>query len=1531
MIVTLIGKDVLYKTKLPKVAIGNYWITDENDKKIINIEGNGVEWIINNSNCAQIINPKKLTSLNATKIAQQDSNLLDKIILKEYSMNYIYLKDYSKNVFVLYCEPNYDDKFIHLNIKNTQQILIGKETNCHITYNNPLVRGNHARIFFSNGKLMLENLDSNFGTFVNNKPVTPKNKMLFNGDIIFIMGLKIIIIGRNIYINNPFNRVVFDDKMFEISEKNFNILESEENKNEEDGEIELYSEKDYFTRAPRITNLIEREKIKIDPPPQNENKENTPLIYALGSSLSMGVVMLISMISTMDRLSTGNASTKSVVLSIMTTMAMLVTILLFPILNKRYERRKKVKNEEKRQKRYKEYINSKIELIDNIMSKQKKILYENHISAEECAQIIVSKGSRLWERKIEDADFLVSRLGIGNIPLEVDIEYPKTEFRMEDDNLIEILNTIVNKSKTLEDVPITISLTDKNIAGVIVEDNELLIEKFMQTLLIQLVTLHSYEDLKLVFLLKKDRNNKWEHLKTLPHIWDDDKQIRFWAEDYLEMKEISRYLEEVFYNRISRENTDYKSFSPYYLIITDDYKTIDNLKIVTEILNAKRNVGFGIFCITNNLLNLPNGCKSFIKLEDDNTGTMFENENSSKNQKHFIFDSSYTFFFEKIGRQISSIPIKSRANGRNALPNTYTFLEMYDAGKIEQLNIWERWNTNDSTRTLQAPIGIDPAGMPIVLDIHEKAHGPHGLIAGSTGSGKSEFIITYILSLTVNYHPDDLTIILIDYKGGGLAGAFQKREIKLPHLVGTITNIDTIGLQRSLASIQSELRRRQIIFNEARNQTDEGTIDIYKYQKLYHEGLVSEPVPHLLIICDEFAELKQQQEEFMTELMSVARIGRSLGVHLILSTQKPAGIVNAQIRSNSKFGVCLKVQDRQDSIDVIKRPDAAELKKAGQFYLQVGNNEYFTLGLAAWSGALYIKSDVIKKNVDNSIKFVSNIGSVIKEVGNSKKMISNNQGEQLTNIVKYICDLAQRENIHPKSLWLENIPEIIYINNLIEKYKVKKTKHIIAPVIGEFDDPFNQRQGVLQLNLSSQGNTVIYGNAESGKETLLSTIVYDVMTRYTPEEAQMYVLDFGSEALKIFKQSPNVGDVIGANDSEKISRLFEFLQKEIKIRTEILSNYNGDYKLYLNKNANSMPMIIVMINNYESFSENCENKYEDQLQTLTRDGVKCGIVFIMAVSSHNEMRFRLSRNFTQKLALQLNNQDDYLNIFDRIGKKRPSPIFGRGLVKLEDIYEFQTARICEPENWNTHIRETCEKLKQKYNISAKNIPVLPDRVSLENVQYALKDLTTVPIGINKKNLEVFCYDFKKNFINIITAKNIDVSAQFVGHLLEEIKLIKDISINLLDAERIFEMGEVNFKLKIQNFILELENNPKKNKDVLCIIIGLDKFINDIENGENGFYEMLKKAKELRNYNFIIVENATKLKSREFNTWYKMYINNDRGLWIGNGVREQYVIKVNINDKNIMNRCGDSFGHVIKQEEATPVKLLGMKENGDENG
>ena len=261
--------------------------------------------------------------------------------------------------------------------------------------------------------------------------------------------------------------------------------------------------------------------------------------------------------------------------------------------------------------------------------------------------------------------------------------------------------------------------------------------KFIQNIITQLITFQSYEELKLVFFLNNDKEYKdWEYVKMLPHVWDNTKQIRFFASDFYEMKVVSKYLEEEFEKRKAQSmDLDYKSFMPYYLIITDDYKSVESLKIFDEVLKSKVNLGFSILCTTKDLVQLPNECKTFIDLRDDE-GTLFDSEFTEKSKRDFIFSSNQTVYYDRIYKEISNIPIKYHVSKEALLPDTYNFLEMYNVGTIEQLNILERWNNNDSCISLVAPVGINGYGNIISIDIHEKFHGPHGLIAGSTGSRK---------------------------------------------------------------------------------------------------------------------------------------------------------------------------------------------------------------------------------------------------------------------------------------------------------------------------------------------------------------------------------------------------------------------------------------------------------------------------------------------------------------------------------------------------------------------------------------------------------------------------------------------------------------------------------------------------------------------------------------------------------------------------------------------------------------------------
>ena len=797
--------------------------------------------------------------------------------------------------------------------------------------------------------------------------------------------------------------------------------------------------------------------------------------------------------------------------------------------------------------------------------------------------------------------------------------------------------------------------------------------------------------------------------------------------------------------------------------------------------------------------------------------------------------------------------------------------------------------------------------------------------------GKSEFIISYILSLALNYHPNDVSFVLIDYKGGGLTGAFKNGDMELPHIVGSITNIDTDGLQRSLVSIKSEVKRRQILFNKAREIANNGTIDIYKYQKLYHQGILSEPLPHLLIICDEFAELKQQQPDFMAELVSISRIGRSLGVHLILATQKPSGIVDEQIRSNSKFAICLKVQDRTDSNDVIGTDKAAFLKQAGRFYLKVGNDEYFMLGQSGWAGSPYTPDSNKINKEERVIQFISNTGKIIKEVSDGIKVKAKSEGEQLTHVVKNICEIAKEENFVPRKLWLEKLSDNIYIDELKKKYNYKELENDNNIVIGEYDDPEKQHQDLVKLDIVNSGNIAIFGTVDSGKETLLNTIINELITKYSSNKLWIYILDFGSETFKIWKDAPHVGDVILSDNNEKIVRFFKVIKEEMDERKEILSDYNGNYDYYIKTSKKDMPVIVTFINGFENFSEKYIDDYDDLLLSIVREGQKYGIVFVFIASSTNDFRYRLLQTIKRKICLSLTDEMNYMDVFDITARKKLPHIFGRGFIEInEEILEFQTAKICRPENYNIEIKTRIDKVKEKNQLIANEIKILPNIVKLTDFNSDEISIANFPIGITNKDLQELYYDFEKNFVTVLTGRLIEDAGIYAENLERSISNIKNVKTVVLDFEKLMSNTGKTPNETYEEFCKSIDKTSKNKEHTIVVICGVEKLLNSPENDENNFGDIISKCKKKGNYSFIIAESEQKIKDYSYENWYKDITSNNI-IWIGDGISEQYILEVHASNKEVIENCGKTFGYIGVKNKTVMFKLLGMKEEEQING
>lgn len=1519
MIVRLIKKKKISNFFLPTKIAGNYWITDHdylgNTRNLINVEECNGEW--------------KIKSDFETKIMAGEREV-DSAILKNYGL--YFLKVNTDNEYViLYCSPSTESKVVNYQLNNQNDILIGTDPSSQIYYNYPLVSRQQTRLLYNNGIWVAQDLNSKYGTYVNDVAIT--TKQLEYGDIVFIMGLKIVVMKDGFLINDIGPNLRMDTQAFREIKPTIQKQTLADNPDEEG--IEFYKEDDYFYRAPRFKTGIEDLMIGIDPPPGTQEEDKTPMIYTIGPMLTMAMMSMTMGYNSLMGVIDGSADLKTAMPSLLMSGAMISTMLLWPTLQRRYQKKQRKKAEELRLTKYHEYLESKKEKIQSEIKIQRQILIDNYPPLSQIKEIIYQKKRNLWEREIEQEDFLDLRVGVGSTDLRGHISIPEEHFTVKEDDLLKEVYAIGETTKVLENVPVSLNFIQKNIVAII--GNASNKKQFIDGLILQMLTYHSYEDLKIVILTNDQNKMDWEYLKIAPHNWNNNRTVRYFATNLDEAKEISLELEKEMQSRKFRDSNgkmeisgvDYHKYSPYYVIITDDYKTVRDTELVKDVAEMPINYGFSLIVISPRLVNIPNECKTFISIGDKKSG-IFESELVSNKQKEFEADFDPTLNIYECCKILANIPIDIAKENRN-LPSSVSFLEMYNVGMVEQLNILNRWKSNDPTKSLQAPVGLDKSRELFKLDLHEKAHGPHGLIAGMTGSGKSEFIITYILSMALNYHPYEVSFILIDYKGGGLTGAFENREtgVKLPHLAGTITNLDTVEMNRSLASIQSELRKRQRLFNEARDKLDESTIDIYKYQSLYRRGLVDKPISHLFIVSDEFAELKDQRPEFMEQLISTARIGRSLGVHLILSTQKPSGVVNDQIWSNSKFRICLRVQDKSDSMDMIKCPDAAELKTTGRFYLQVGYNELFAMGQAAWAGAQYYPTEKRKKKIDQSITIVDNVGSTIKSLDTKQNdVVVQSKGEEITNIIKYIVEQAKAENVSIEQLWLDRIPDIIYIDKLKEKYNYKTQKNVINPIIGEYDDPDNQRQGVLTLPISQEGNTIVFGSAGSGKELMLSSIIYSCISTHDSKEINFYIMDFGAETLTMFRKAPHVGEVILSTDVEKIENLFKFLLGIIEERKKIFVDYNGSYDFYIKHGGKQIPLIVVVINNVEAFLETYSD-YEDIIGQMTRDCLKYGVIFIFSTNGPNTVRYRLRQNFKQNVVLQFNDPMDYSSVIPGVRKKEPSKAYGRGLILLDAIYEFQTAYSYSEEKLSDYIKVVCNKLNDICDFKAPIIPILPETVNQEFVSNYLGNLATIPIGVEKETLEIATLNLRDTFMFNITGEDITTDTQFYKGIINNILACKNVECLILDSNSILSdiKGE---KVSYYNDtcadgITKLKETFTKNDPeitTVCFIVGLNSLLNKIGSLEKGnFTTLLDDSKQNNNIKYIIIDTIDTIKSINFEPWYKSNVDLSEGIWLGNGIGNQFTLKVTTNGRILRAEVEPGFGYIIKKGKATLMKLM----------
>lgn len=1084
-----------------------------------------------------------------------------------------------------------------------------------------------------------------------------------------------------------------------------------------------------FQRNTRLHTVLNEDKIEVLDPPSKPQKTRSNLLMSLLPSL--GMLVTSGLMASMGG--------RMVIFSLVSGGMAILTAVMTYVQN----RREYKKAAQERIEKYQKYVEGKRQEITKIRENERATLEQIYTDLSEESERFREFSSELFDRRTTDDDFLQVRLGTGSVVPRRNVEYKRQERLEVEDDLQLLPEQIADEFSVLSQAPVVCSLKDSNAVGIIGKEEDRF--SIMKNIVIDICARQYYTDVELFFVAENRHKDKISWLRFLPYVYNDVTNARNIVCDSESKNRVFDFL----YKELSQREQQKEADGPHMVVFFYDQCGFQTHPI-SKFMDTLKDLGTTFVFMADQKGEIPQGCTSLIQLESDTQGTLVGADDREK-ITNFIYQSLKDEDVKRIVQWLAPV-YTEEISLEGTLTKNISLFEMFHIFAVDDLDLTQRWAASKVYQSMAAPIGVTKTGV-ISLDLHDKAHGPHGLVAGTTGSGKSEVLQTYILSMATIFHPYEVAFVIIDFKGGGMVNQFKD----LPHLLGAITNIDGREINRSLKSIKAELQKRQRLFAEAEvNHID-------KYIQLYKAGKVSVPIPHLILIVDEFAELRAEQPDFMKELISAARIGRSLGVHLILATQKPSGQVDDQIWSNSKFKLCLKVQSKEDSNEVLKSPLAAEIKEPGRAYLQVGNNEIFELFQSAYSGAPEKAADA---DIKEFTLFEVNESGKRKPIYVQRKKKSSGVGAtQLDALVEYIHKYCEDKGIG-------RLPNICLPPLPVElKYPSAITLSNGKCEIGLYDDPDYQVQEAALLDIDNQ-NTMIIGSAQYGKTNLLQSLIRAIAAAATPEEANIYILDFGSMVLKNFESMDHVGGVVCSSDDEKLKNLFKLLFTEMTVRKERLVSVGvSSYSSYVEAGYKDLPHIYLFVDNMTALFE-LYLQDDDSLLRIVREGLAVGISVIVANSQTSGIGYKYLSNFANKIALYCNDSGEYNNLFDH-ASLQPDPVPGRCVLEVDKrMLECQLYRAFEGEKEIERVKQMqafiAEANAKTHGLRARRIPYIPSVLTREGMErdfQASVQEYRLPVGLTYSDVEPFYMNLAQLGIMGICGKENTGHRNFLRYLL----------------------------------------------------------------------------------------------------------------------------------------------------------------------
>ncbi|MFI6676961.1 type VII secretion protein EccCa [Kribbella sp. NPDC050470] len=991
----------------------------------------------------------------------------------------------------------------------------------------------------------------------------------------------------------------------------------------------------------------------------------------------------------------------------------------------------------------------------------------------------VTDVSRLWERRRTDSDFLQPRCGSGRVPVvPATVGQGGSAMEPPDQFMMAEANALVRRFTEMPDMPLTVPLDHVGNVS-IVGDREGVV-RIARSLLVQTAVFHAPEDVMIAAAYPQAALPDWHWLNWLPHVLDAERKngptpFRRIAETPLKL---SRLLSDDLSERVqwateSRRGSvafeDRRRLTRRLLVLHDTYGEVAaEVRPQADDSLVPGELGVTVLHLVADRLQEPSSVTMRITVYGDDV-RIEDLRGQYPMAASGQVDRMEAPIAEGIARELAPLRLSAESLDEDGQRDDVDFMGLIGITDVAKLDFHQLWQPRSDRAFLRVPLGVDDSGAVVLVDLKESAQlgmGPHGLCVGATGSGKSEVLRTMVMALMATHSPEDLSFVLVDFKGGASFAPFER----VPHVAGIITNLrdDASLIERAYKSLEGEVLRRQQVLKDAGNIANITDYRLHRRQKPDMPAL-----PHLFVIIDEFGELLNERPDFIDLFLSIGRIGRSIGVHLLLSSQRVESGKLRGLETYLSYRLGLRTFSEEESRTVLDTTDAFHLPPLPGFgFLKVDTSVYQRFRAAYVSGPYIPPNDEVIEDEGTDVRpheltpyQLSEAELEAAKPAAEAKATERTTGPTELNV---FVDQVRRAAQQVLKIWLPPLPSACTLDALGGRADYVDGRGLqlaarapqMKPPVGVVDDPANQRQEVFRLDLTrAGGHAAIVGGPQSGKTTALRTLVTSLAHTHTPQEVAIYALDLAGGGMQALSELPHVGGVALRTDRERIRRTVEEIRAMIDHRERVFRNHAIDTMEGLRKDhaeggIQELPTadVVLVIDNFGAIRTTFD-ELDEPITDILQRGSSYGVHVVASMMRWNDVRMQNQAMFGTMLELRLNDPSDS-NIDRRLQEVLRKAGAGRMLVPGSKLYaQFALPRVdgvADDDNLLEILEAQAVAVRSTWQgPRAPQVRILPLQLPRDQVADEVREPAVVPIGVDERALAPVYLDLGGRDTNLV--------------------------------------------------------------------------------------------------------------------------------------------------------------------------------------